>query len=115
MSFTRRRTWKQVLTLCLNAWQMTATWDCDALEKARRLIDLALVSVLLDAGAGPTWKFKEPNTEDYYTRSEGLGIASLHMFLQGAFSSDLLNPHRSDADALSSLPSDAIAKAFQVV
>ncbi|KAF1313640.1 hypothetical protein FI667_g17154, partial [Globisporangium splendens] len=93
---------------------MTATWDCDALEKARRLIDLALVSVLLDAGAGPTWKFKEPNTEDYYSRSEGLGIASLHMFLQGAFSSDLLNPHRSDADALSNLPSDAIAKAFQV-
>uniref|UniRef100_K3WWH7 Uracil catabolism protein 4 n=1 Tax=Globisporangium ultimum (strain ATCC 200006 / CBS 805.95 / DAOM BR144) TaxID=431595 RepID=K3WWH7_GLOUD len=94
--------------------KMTAIWDCDALEKARRLIDLALVSVLLDAGAGPTWKFKEPSTEDYYSRSEGLGIASLHMFLQGAFSSDLLNPHRSDADALSNLPSNAIAKAFQV-
>lgn len=94
--------------------KMTADWDCDALEKARRLIDLALVSVLLDAGAGPTWKFKEPGTEDYYSRSEGLGIASLHMFLQGAFSSDLLNPHCSDADALASLPSDAISKAFQV-
>lgn len=95
--------------------QMAAGWDCDKLEKARRMIDLALVSVLLDAGAGPSWKYKEPGTEDVYTRSEGLGIASLHMFLQGAFSSDLLNPHCSDADALAGLPSDAIAKAFQVV
>ncbi|TYZ64957.1 hypothetical protein PybrP1_010264 [[Pythium] brassicae (nom. inval.)] len=93
---------------------MTASWDCDALEKARRLIDLALVSVLLDAGAGPTWKYEEPGTEDTYSRSEGLGVASLHMFLQGAFSSDLLNPHCSDADALANLPSDSIAKAFQV-
>lgn len=79
------------------------------------MIDLALVSVLLDAGAGPSWKYKEPGTEDFYNRSEGLGIASLHMFLQGAFSSDLLNPHCSDADALAGLPDDAIAKAFQVV
>ncbi|GAB9476059.1 hypothetical protein Gpo141_00013131 [Globisporangium polare] len=94
--------------------KLAAGWDCDALEKARRMIDLALVSVLLDAGAGPLWKYKEPGTEDVYNRSEGLGIASMHMFLQGAFSSDLLNPHCSDADALAGLPDDAIAKAFQV-
>ncbi|TMW61925.1 hypothetical protein Poli38472_010988 [Pythium oligandrum] len=95
--------------------ELTATWTCDAKEKARRLIDLALVSVLLDAGAGPTWKFKEPGTEDYYSRSEGLGIASFHMFVNGAFSSDpAAHPHRVDAEALIQLRSDAIAKAFQV-
>lgn len=86
------------------------------MEKARRLLDLALVSVLLDAGAGPTWKFKEPGTEDFYSRSEGLGIASFHMFLQGVFSTNPTNsPHRVDAVALANLSDDAIAKAFQVV
>lgn len=94
---------------------MTAKWNCDTKEKARRLIDLSLVSVLLDAGAGPTWKYKEPGTDDIYTRSEGLGIASFHMFLKGAFSSTEATPHRVDADALINLPNDAIAKAFQVV
>ncbi|EGZ27966.1 hypothetical protein PHYSODRAFT_349018 [Phytophthora sojae] len=95
--------------------QMTAAWSCDALEKARRLLDLALVSVLLDAGAGPTWTFKEPGSEDVYSRSEGLGIASFHMFLDGSFSAQPdKDPHRVDAAALANLPDDAIAKAFQV-
>ncbi|ETI48857.1 hypothetical protein F442_07236 [Phytophthora nicotianae P10297] len=95
--------------------KMTATWSCDKLEKARRLLDLALVSVLLDAGAGPTWKYKEPGTEDFYSRSEGLGIASFHMFLAGNFSSDPENdPHRVDAAALANLADEAISKAFQV-
>ncbi|KAL4117030.1 hypothetical protein PRIC2_012480 [Phytophthora ramorum] len=92
---------------------MTSTWRCEKLEKARRLLDLALVSVLLDAGAGPTWTYKEPGTEDVYSRSEGLGIASFHMFLQGNFSADE-DPHRVDAQALADLPDDAIANAFQV-
>ena len=40
---------------------MTAKWgNIDEKEKARRLIDLVLVSVLLDAGAGDSWKYKEP-------------------------------------------------------
>ncbi|KAE9005063.1 hypothetical protein PR001_g16870 [Phytophthora rubi] len=95
--------------------QMTSTWRCDTLEQARRLLDLALVSVLLDAGAGPTWTFQEPDSEDVYSRSEGLGIASFHMFLGGSFSSQQeKDPHRVDAAALANLPDDAIAKAFQV-
>ncbi|POM65874.1 hypothetical protein PHPALM_18347 [Phytophthora palmivora] len=94
--------------------KMTSSWTCDKLEKARRLLDLALVSVLLDAGAGPNWKYKEPETEDFYSRSEGLGIASFHMFLDGTFSNDSKDPHRVDARALSNLADDAIAKAFQV-
>ncbi|KAI9909641.1 hypothetical protein PsorP6_014621 [Peronosclerospora sorghi] len=99
--------------LCIE--KMISTWHCDQLEKTRRLLDLALVSVLLDAGAGPTWKFKEPETENFYNRSEGLGIASLHMFKMGNFSIDpAKNPNRVDAKALANLPDDAIAKAFQV-
>ncbi|TDH70643.1 hypothetical protein CCR75_001235 [Bremia lactucae] len=94
---------------------LLSSWNCDKLEKARRLLDLALVSVLLDAGAGPTWKYQEPGTLEYYTRSEGLGIASFHMFVSGEFSADSKEePHRVDATALTALADDAIAKAFQV-
>ena len=61
---------------------------CDKIEQTRRLVDLFFVSVLLDAGAGDVWKFKEPGTEESYNRSEGIGVASLYMFTSGAFSGD---------------------------
>lgn len=48
-------------------------------------MDLFFVSVLLDAGAGDTWSFKEPDTGNVYTRSEGIAVASLYMFLDGEF------------------------------
>ena len=35
---------------------------CDATELARARIDLCTVSVLLDAGAGPAWTFRELDT-----------------------------------------------------
>jgi hypothetical protein len=54
----------------------------------RSLVDLFFVSVLLDAGAGDRWKFTEPGTGDVYTRSEGIAVASLYMFLEGDFASD---------------------------
>lgn len=60
---------------------------CDRKEQARRLIDLFMVSVLLDAGAGDKWKFEEPGSGDVYTRSEGIAVASLYMFTEGAFAS----------------------------
>jgi hypothetical protein len=94
---------------------MTASWTCDEKEKTRRLVDLALVSVLLDAGAGPTWPFTDPQDGLEYSRSEGLGVASFHMFCSGCFSSDPLHPFQVDAKALLSLPADSVAKAFQVV
>lgn len=59
----------------------------DKLEEARVLVDLFLVSVLLDAGAGDRWRFEEPGTGETYTRSEGIAVASLHMFRRGVFSS----------------------------
>src|SRR5580700_10253610 len=44
-------------------------------EIARRRMDLAVVSVLLDAGAGPDCRYREPGTDEIYARSEGLGVA----------------------------------------
>jgi hypothetical protein len=55
-------------------------------ETTRRMIDLFFVSVLLDAGAGDTWLFTEPgNGNGKYGRSEGIAVASLHMFSDGKF------------------------------
>ena len=54
-------------------------------EKARAHIDLAVVSVLLDAGAGAAWRYAEASTGQTFSRSEGLGIASFHAFMQGVF------------------------------
>lgn len=58
-------------------------------------MDLFLVSVLLDAGAGNVWKFTTKQNKKY-GRSEGLAVASLDMFEKGMFSSDKSDPHRVD-------------------
>jgi len=84
-------------------------------EFARRRMDLAVVSVLLDAGAGPAWSYHEPGTGETYARSEGLGVASFHMFANGAFSRDPKgDPLRVDAERLAALAPADIAMGFQV-
>jgi uncharacterized protein DUF1688 len=84
-------------------------------EIARRRIDLAVVSVLLDAGAGPDWSYREPDTGETYARSEGLGVASFHMFANGAFSRDAKgDPLRVDAERLAALAPTDIVLGFQV-
>jgi hypothetical protein len=81
---------------------------------ARAMIDLAVVSVLLDAGAGPDWRYDEAATGQRFARSEGLGVASWHAFTSGLFSSDTTDPLRADAAALCDLDADRLAEAFQV-
>lgn len=86
----------------------------DAATRARTEFDLAIVSVLLDAGSGPGWSYQDARTGRTLTRSEGLAIASLRMFEAGAFSSTPSDPWRVDAEALSNLTIDALAEGFQV-
>ena len=88
--------------------------DVPAESRARAQIDLALVSVLLDAGAGPDWKYVEPASDLMFTRSEGLGVASFHAFTAGLFSSDAQRPLQVDAAGLRGLVTDHLARAFQV-
>lgn len=73
------------------------------------------MSVLLDAGAGAAWKFVEEGTDRTFTRSEGLGVASFHMFRAGAFSSDASQLHQCDAAALRKVTEASIRAGFQVV
>lgn len=71
-------------------------------ERARAWFDLTVVSVLLDAGAGAAWAYveRQDGAEASYTRSEGLGVASLRAFLEGRFSATADAPCRADAAAL---------------
>jgi hypothetical protein len=85
----------------------------DRAETARARIDLAIVSVLLDAGAGAGWRYHEAETGQVFARSEGLGVASLRAMQQGLFSDDPARPWRADAAALAALPSSALARAMQ--
>jgi hypothetical protein len=88
--------------------------DLDRPGRARAMIDLTMVSVLLDAGAGPDWSYREADTGLEFTRSEGLGVASWHAFTAGVFSSDPQCPLQADAAGLSGLDADAVAAAFQL-
>ena len=85
----------------------------DPAAHARAAFDLIIVSVLLDAGAGPGWRYRDAATGQTFTRSEGLAIASQRMFESGAFSTDPAAPLRADAAALAALTSEELASGFQ--
>lgn len=80
-------------------------------EQLRARTELVIVSVLLDAGAGPSWSYREPNGASY-ARSEGLAVASYHLFQSGALSST--GRASADADGLARVSSQLLARAFQV-
>jgi hypothetical protein len=86
----------------------------DVSERARAAFDLAIISVLLDAGAGPRWKYRDAISGATVGRSEGLALASLAMFADGAFSAQAGSPLRADATALQSLSSAGLGRHFQV-
>lgn len=81
--------------------------------KAAAKFDLAIISVLLDAGAGNKWYYYEQETGLRFQRSEGLAVASFQMFCQGAFSSEpqLL---QVDAPRLQALTEEELASGFGV-
>ncbi|KAF9653266.1 DUF1688-domain-containing protein [Thelephora ganbajun] len=97
----------------LERWRSSPNPPSDK-EIVRRLIDLFLVSVLLDAGAGNAWSYTEASNGQRFARSEGLGVASVHMFIEGLFSGDPDQPHQVDAKGLASVTIEKIATAFQV-
>jgi len=83
------------------------------LEKAQAKFDLVIPSVLLDAGAGASWQYLEASTGQTFQRSEGLGVASFHLFLQGAFSS-VPGALQADAAGLQGLTEAKLMEGFQV-
>lgn len=85
-----------------------------AREIARRRIELATVSVLIDAGAGDRWRYREPGSGRIHARSEGLAVASLALFAAGFFSADATDPMRVDAASLQRIGAARLADGLQV-
>jgi hypothetical protein len=108
--------WRHFVLNGDNRWAATADqarWP-DAAARARAEFDLAMVSVFLDAGAGPTWRYRDPKSGLAIGRSEGLGLASLAMFESGLFSGSANDPFRADADVLANLAVTEVARGLHV-
>src|SRR3954471_6603388 len=107
--------WRHFVVGARDLWAERAaqtTWASPA-AKARAEFDLAIVSVLLDAGAGASWHYLDAATEQVVSRSEGLAVASLRMFEAGAFSADRADPLRADATRLTQLKAEEVGEGFQ--
>ena len=96
-------------------------WDAVAdgaglqgVERARSALELAIVSVLLDAGAGGRWRYFDELTGKRIGRSEGLAVATFDLYRRGVLSSDPRQPLRADATALRRVDLGAFAQAFQL-
>ncbi|MBI3516544.1 MAG: DUF1688 family protein [Proteobacteria bacterium] len=102
--------WRHFEAGGVDRWAAPRAMFSDAAERGRASFDLAIVSVLLDAGAGEHWRYREAATGQTVARSEGLGIASFRMVEAGAFGA----PWRADAAALAALDVATVAAGFQV-
>ena len=108
--------WRHFVTGGDDRWAAIADrtgWP-DPAARARAEFDLAIVSVFLDAGAGPSWRYRDPKSGSAVGRSEGLGLASLAMFAGGAFSAAPLEPLRADAGVLADLTIANLERGMQV-
>jgi hypothetical protein len=104
--------WRHFEAGGIDRWRRIAA-DLTGAERARAAIDLVIPSVLLDAGAGPAWRYFDDATGMELARSEGLGVASLNLFASGAFSADPGQPLRTDAAALEGFSAARLEAAFQ--
>ena len=106
--------WRHFVVAGEDRWQPLAR-ALDARGRDARLraaFELAIVSVLLDAGAGPDWSYRDARGARL-SRSEGLAIASIDMFAAGAFSSDPGDRLRADATGLARVDAAMLARGFQ--
>lgn len=85
-----------------------------SLERGKILYELVIISVFLDAGAGQAWRYKEPGTGTEYSRSEGLALASLHLYQSGVLSAHPAEPFRVDAQRLLEFSEYDLQHSFQI-
>ena len=87
-------------------WLKNSHSNVDPLEYARISFDLVIPSVLLDAGAGAAWSYREKESGKSFGRSEGLGVASFHLFRSGGL--------KSTATGLQGFTAEDLIRGFQV-
>jgi hypothetical protein len=108
--------WRHFVFAGHDLWReitLARQWPTQA-AAARAAIDLVMISVLLDAGANPDWRYRDAATGLTAGRSEGLALASLRLFEGGLLSDDPADPLRVDGAALQRLDTNLINDAFQV-
>lgn len=107
--------WRQFSIGEVDRWSKIAgarQWP-DRMAHGRAAVDLAVVSVLLDAAPGAKWAFAEADTGETFGRGEGQAVACLTMFGRGVFSADPYDPLRADARRLMGLTAEELADGFQ--
>jgi hypothetical protein len=107
--------WRHFVLAGRDLWQEIASrraWP-NPQARARAEFDLVIASVLLDAGAGPAWRYHDAPTGLTLGRSEGLALASLRWFEAGGLSDDPSDPLRVDAAALRRVDARTLHQAFQ--
>lgn len=112
--------WRHFAASGFDRWgtlERDTAWPTPA-DRARAAFDLAITSVLLDAGAGPSWRYREAVSGETYARSEGLAVASFDMLAAGLFSAEGSGEGtrrlRADATRLLALGDEEVGAAFQV-
>lgn len=85
-----------------------------AVERGKVLYELVIISVFLDAGAGPSWCYKERASGKEFSRSEGLALASLNLYQSGGFSTHPHEPFRVDAQRLIEFSEQDLQHGFQI-
>lgn len=104
--------WRHFVVDGKDVWaRLEEALDSDPRVQARRRFDLAIVSVLLDAGAGDAWTYRHGGRT--FARSEGLALASMQMFVDGTFASDG-RAMRADIFGLERLSTERLAAGLQV-
>lgn len=89
-------------------------------EQRRVLCEKVIISVLLDAGAGPTWRFLDTASGKTFSRSEGLALASLAFLDHPVFTSSKSGAARPGGEApilgstLARLTERELSASFQV-
>ena len=85
----------------------------DSAAVTRSAIDFIFVSVLLDAGAGDQWQYKDPVSKRTLNRSEGLAAASMDFFFHHLAQPDSNREFGVTVNQLQQCTEQVLASAFQ--
>lgn len=79
-------------------------------ERCRAKVELSLLSALLDVDPGNRWTFRDVDTSMRNKGSEGLALAAVYGFWEGAFG----DPLSATSTRLKEFSSDDLARTFQL-
>ncbi len=107
--------WRDFEAGGIDRWGALA--NARAFESAEEMLacaaDLALVATFLKTVRPGGWVFEDPMTETRVTGRQASALAAFHMFASGAFSGEMSDPYRVDAQSLIRMELDELASGLQ--